>query len=235
MREKSYNTTYTTVKIGQINGISFSNIPTTELSLGTINATVNFGNINGIRPNIPQFAPSGLMSIPNKNDKVIAVNMGIGQSQYAIIGYMYNYVDDRIKIQNQGEVSIFSNEYFINLLNNALKIEYSSINPQECSLPIGEATQQIFKDILNEILNNLTTYINSQIQASLNNFATLFNNHTHIISGIQTGTSTVTSSGPPSSVPSVGIYVPTAAIATDYNYVLAGKLLISENGTTIIT
>ena len=233
--DKSYNTTYTTPRISQINGITYTpNYDNTDLVTGVVNMTCNFGNINGIRYNIPQISPSGLLSIPNKDMKSIVQNMGIGQSQYAVIGYMYNDVNHRNKITNMGETCVFSNNYFINLLNNALKISYSSTNPQEAQLPIGEATQQIFKDILNEILNTLKPYINNQIAQNFNTFSSTFNAHTHFIPGAMGGGGGLNTSATTSTAPTITNYAPSAPIQTDYNYVNDGKLLISENGQTII-
>lgn len=228
--EKNYNTTYTTIKVCQIQATTINNVPITQLNLGTVLSTVDFGTINGVRYNVPQFTPSGYMSIPNVDSKAITVNMGIGQSQYAIVGYMYNYVDNRIKITKEGETAIFSNEYFINLLNDALKLEFSSINPQECQLPIGEATQQAFIIILNEIINNLKTYINNQIVDKFTTFVSTFNAHTHNVAGVSTGGATVLSAGPTNFGPTLPTYTETSDIDTAYTYMQNDKLLISENG-----
>lgn len=218
---KNYNTTYTTVKACQIQNITYEpNYANTILQNGVINTTTSFGAIGGVRYNIPTLTSAGIISIPNLNSKAIVNNIGIGQSQYAITGYMYNTVDTRNKILQKGETCIFSNEYFINILNNALKIEYSKINPQECQLPIGEATQQAFTIILNEIINNLKPYINAQIVAT-------FNTHTH----------TSATPGTPTSAPNTTItanYTENTNTDNALTYMQASKLLISENGVNTI-
>lgn len=217
MNNKDYANTFTTLKRADVQKTYLNNQPETTLTAGvvTIDLLPNFlsGNYN----NIAQLMPAGITSIPNINDTACMLNLGAGQANPYIIGYNRTQLLSIIDILQPGESSLHSNYYAVNAQNEALKVNYSKINPQQCQLPIGEGYVVVSLDFIAQF---------EALVSAHNALVTAFNSHMH--GGVSSGMDI--SGGPTVSGSSITI---DPNITTDKNWFNAGKALISETGINV--
>ncbi len=155
-------------------GVNNTNFTTTIIGL-----TASLDTIT----NAPVINPYGFASMPDDiNYTAIVGNLGIRNQQPVVLGYTNSIKSDSPLELEQGETGLYnSTDFSFELKLTEVRARFNDIS---CKLINGNAGQQLYSDILGEMIE-LMGYLNTQTQ-------TIYNNHIHNVGGAAGGALVVT-------------------------------------------
>jgi len=192
----------------------------------TLTAT-NMSLIGNSRANVPMCSPYGFISVPVDYVQCVVISTGVGRANPLIVSTIpvvpteWTFIPDLDKGESCWYVSSGVGSMGYSMKNGKSGFQYQFTNPLGAYLatPIsGENVNIILEDII-EAFSAMSTF--------LNQFISNYNAHEHSVPGIQTGMSTVGTTGNTAPQP---IYTPPANLQEDLVAIEAGQTLINDGG-----
>lgn len=183
-----------------------------------INIRADGNNMTGVR----MITPYGYGSYPVSGQGLLTPLNG-SNKYYACLGFLAGLpesIDYEIK---DGESWVYSKNYILVVQNDAVRA-YRNDDTFSATLPNGESFVQMMLNRINEMEQTIST-----INANYDELVSKFNDHTHIVTGVESGSSTATSDATTNTLSQTQVTVyPT--LGKDKTYLSNGEALINDEG-----